>query len=127
MNCLRYRERIGALESFHRYFHYAVVHEGRRQYFSLKSGTVRQCAAIVLSALYHALNDSTLAREATEEAIRIPQQPSSKTLDSASVAYALNWLYVYTSIQLKLCRSKMKKHCIDVILLQENKIYFLRR
>ena len=95
MNCLRYRERIGALESFHRYFHYAVVHERRRQYFSQKSGTVRQYAAIVLSALYHALNDSALAREATEEAVRISQQPSSKTLDNASVAYALNWLYVY--------------------------------
>ena len=93
LNCLQHGERVGALDHFHRYFDYAVIHE-RRQ--SSKLSTVRRYTAVVLAALYHALNDKSLAREATEEAVRISQQYyANRSGDHASIAYALNWLYLY--------------------------------
>ena len=103
--CLKRRDRSGTLEHFHRYFDYAVIYERRRQAAqsstanTITSSTVRQYAAIVLTALHHSFREDALAKAATEEAIRISQQQSVQTNqhkdDNVSVAYALSWLYIY--------------------------------
>ena len=95
LNCLRHGERIGVLDSLHRYFDYAMIHERRSSSSgggsSEQQSSVRQYAATVLTALHHEMNNSALARNATDESIRISQQRG----DNESVAYALSWLYIY--------------------------------
>ncbi len=110
-------ERVGAIESFHQYFDYAMIQErkfrlsttplpndninsnnnnnsnGRDNEASDNQQThydnVAHYSAIILSSLYHKFVNYELAYIATREAIRIAHQIG----DGACLAYALGWLH----------------------------------
>ena len=117
LNDAMHGERVGALESFHRYFDYAMIQERKYRLlnsnlpndnihtnndnpnhrdnndnndnYHATSGNVVQYSAIILSSLFHTFANDELAFMATKEAIRIAQQ----TGDGACLAYALGWLH----------------------------------
>jgi len=111
LNCLHHGEHVGAIDSLHRYFDYAMIRE-RRDTLTMASATasanssqgnnstpdnpnkderasVVQYAAILLAALHYEFGNNFLSTKATEEAIRVAQQSG----DTACVAYALAWLH----------------------------------
>jgi hypothetical protein len=93
LNCLRHGERVGALDSLHQYFDYAMIKERKEapsaDQPSLVGRNIFQYAAILLAALHSSFGDANLSLKATEEAVRVAQQSG----DPACVAYAIGWLY----------------------------------
>lgn len=116
LNDALHGERVGALESFHRYFDYAMIQERKFRLSSNplpdevsnmnninqsnRDSDVKQnqlswnssaahYSAIILSSLYHTFARDDLAYIATREAIRIAHETS----DEACLAYALGWLH----------------------------------
>eukprot|EP00978_Attheya_sp_CCMP212_P016649 scaffold43805_cov59-Attheya_sp.AAC.1 len=92
LNCMHHGERVGALDSLHRYFDYAMIHE--RKELANNGGdpnrkSIVQYAAVLLAALHTEFGNEELAFKATEEAVRVAQQGG----DGPSVAYALGWLH----------------------------------
>jgi len=104
LNCLRHRERVGALDALHEYFDHSMVQHtnGRTSAHVDKNNTndptsssfysskdILQFSAILLAMTHSSFGDSNLALLATEEAVRVAQQSK----DAACVAFALGWLY----------------------------------
>lgn len=93
LNCLRHGERVGALDSLHQYFDYAMIKERKEASLvdqsTLAGKNIFQYAAILLAALHSSFGDANLSLKATEEAVRVAQQSG----DPACVAYAIGWLH----------------------------------
>lgn len=84
LNCVKHGERVGALDSLHQYFDYAII-QGTKG----KPQDILQFAAILLASLHSSFGDSALAKMATDEAVRVAQQ----SMDAACVAFALGWIF----------------------------------
>ena len=106
LHCLRSKERVGAMDALHAYSDYVLIR--RRHNHSSSSNTltpgcgeenrnialehqqILQFAAILLAGLHYETGDVTLARLATDEAVRVAQQSHADA--TACVAYSLGWL-----------------------------------
>jgi len=78
LNCLFHKERVGAMESLHRYFDYAVIRERRGVTENFKRTSVMQYAAILLAAMHFEFGDENLSLKATEEAILVAHQSADQ-------------------------------------------------
>eukprot|EP00592_Proboscia_alata_P004688 CAMPEP_0194374994 /NCGR_PEP_ID=MMETSP0174-20130528/23448_1 /TAXON_ID=216777 /ORGANISM="Proboscia alata, Strain PI-D3" /LENGTH=462 /DNA_ID=CAMNT_0039154897 /DNA_START=77 /DNA_END=1461 /DNA_ORIENTATION=- len=110
LNCVYHHERIGAIDSLHRYYDYAMI-QHRRNLASNTSTTgggsdagvaggggnsmLQQNAALLALASYHShLGDETGSWMATQEAMRVSQRNG----DEAAVALALGWMLRNTPV-----------------------------
>ena len=95
--CLQSKERVGAMDALHAYFDHVLIFRSN----SSDHLQILQFAAILLAALHMETGDISMAKLATEEAVRVAQQqaPSSESRMSVSnamgkscIAYSLGWL-----------------------------------
>lgn len=82
LNCLRYGERVGALDALHQFFDHAMVKNTAPK-------EILQFSAILQAIAHSSFGDHGFALMATEESVRVAQQSK----DAACVAFALGWLY----------------------------------
>jgi len=91
LQCLQSKERVGAMDALHAYFdHVLIQSQANKQQQQKDHLQILQFAAILLAALHLETGDVSLARLATEEAVRVAQQ--SPETGAGCVAYSLGWL-----------------------------------
>lgn len=93
LKSVRQGERVESIDQLHSYFDKALIHSHAKSKNSEQTKTqqhhILQFAPILLSALHCQNGNADISRLATQEAAQVSQNSQ----DTASVAFALGWLY----------------------------------